>query len=379
MQTRCLKFSIAICLAVAILGPGCRQKSSREMAEQKALARHEREEQQRQAFVKLMRQGGMARMSKGAQFLVGLARNGRLPGLSANEHGQLRLDKPPEMSAKGPYFFSEELHVIAEGSPPRHYRYVVVQTYSNSDFQVQRAWRADPSGKVIETYPVAPPAKADAGRIFLGPVNPGAESELAHWYSGTLGGGTVSVGTGDPATGFNHFTIGITNAASGQTNHADFRSEPFPLGSAKKIRSIVFSFAYKLPEKVKRGDNIEVYFRFFDSGTNFLGQKMIPVGSSTSDSEMSRYKTMTTRILVPHNAVTADIWVVANIFGPWTSGTAQFDDFSATVAPGGLWARIFVGTGAVIFAALTAWLIGAFYARDRRRRQMAIPVADVPQ
>jgi hypothetical protein len=242
----------------------------------------------------------------------------------------------------------------------------MAQTYSNSDFQLQKAWRADASGKVLEEYPILPPPpRADARRVFLGPANAGAESGRSGWYNGTLGGGFVAIDSDEPATGVSCFTIGISNAVPGQTHHADFRSEPFSLGRAGTTRQpIALSFALKLPGKVKPGDNIQVFFRFFDqTGTNCLDQEMVRLGSNTSDSEMSHYKTMTLPdIFVPRKAVTADIWVAANIFDePWTSGAAQFDDFLVTAGPARSRAALYVGVA--IFAVLTAWLIRALRTR----------------
>ena len=274
------------------------------------------------------------RISKAADFLGTLHENGRLPGASKDADGELRLDKLPTVSPNGPYYWTLELHAITKDAPPRNLYYVVVQTYSNSDFQLQKAWRADNAGKVVEEFPiVSAPKMGNSRRIFLGPANSGAESGFENWYNGVLGGGLVDIGTDDPATGLCCFRIGITNAAAYPVNHADLRSVMFSLGNAgKKHKPFTFSFTYKLPEAVNAGDNIEVNLRFFgESETNFLGQKTILVGSSTADSEMREYKTMTvTNIVAPDGAAKADVWVVANIFDTWTSGAAQFDDFSVT-------------------------------------------------
>jgi hypothetical protein len=58
---------------------------------------------------------------------------------------------------------------------------------------------------------------------------------------------------------------------------------------------------------------------------------MVAVGSSSGDSEMKQYKTKTlSGISAPSGAAKADVWIVANIGRPWTSGVAQFDDFAVT-------------------------------------------------
>jgi hypothetical protein len=335
MLTHCLKllFVGAICVAAVSLASSCR-KSAQELAEQKAIERHEQDVQRRKELVKTIKKLDTDRISKSADFLGMLHESGRLPGTVKDADGELRLDKLPTVSPNGPYYWTLELHGITKEVPPRNLFYVLVQTYSNSDFQLQKAWRADDSGKVVEEYPiVAAPKMANGRRVFLGPANSGAESDFANWYNGVLGGGLVSIGTDDPATGLSYFKIGITNAAAYPVNHADLRSVMFPLGhAAKKHRPFTFSFSYRLPEAVKAGDNIGVNFRFFDeTETNFLGQKIILVGSSTADSGMAEYKTMiVSNIVAPEGAAKADVWVAANIFDPWTSGVAQFDDFSVT-------------------------------------------------
>jgi hypothetical protein len=195
---------------------------------------------------------------------------------------------------------------------------------------------------------VAFPALSAPRQILLGPPDGGAE-QGGQWYFGTNGAAYLFVDTADPNRGNNDFTLG--NKTAGETNHADWRSQLFKLGpAAGGAEPMTFSFAYKFPGKVNAGDNIAVFFRFFDeTGTNFLGQIPISLGSSSGDSEMTDYKTVAfanlravknaTGIRLPKGArtMTADIWVTCNIFSPWTSGDARFDDFSVTTRPGPLW------------------------------------------
>jgi len=333
-----------VCVVILSLVPGCR-KSAQELAEQNAIARHNREAQQIKAFRKLMSGPDAHRVYQGFNFLARLGHDGQLPGISRNSHGRLGLDKPPAVTPNGPYYWSQEFRVTTQDTPSRICHYVLVQTYSNSDFQLQKAWRSDAGGKVLEEYPIAPaPTMLGVHTAFLGPANPGAEIGFADWNHSILGGGSVSIDTDDPDTGLGCFKIGITNADSSPTNRAAFRSEIFPLQTGGKLGGpLTFSFAYKLPDPVKPGDNLEVHFRYFDgSRTNFLGEKVILVGSSTVDSEMTRYKTITVNsLVVPREAVNADIRVVANFFGPWTSGTGQFDDFSVTTEPRRWWKIFF--------------------------------------
>jgi hypothetical protein len=178
---------------------------------------------------------------------------------------------------------------------------------------------------------LAVPAGAMAGPILLGPSNPGAEHGSDDWLYGTNGEAWVSFDSTDPATGEYDFAIG--NQTAGHENRADWRSHIFPLGpAANGARPITFSFAYKFPDKVNQRENIQVFLRFFDAaGTNFFGQKIFRVGFHTGDSNMAGYRTMTiTDILAPRKARTADVWITANIWEPWTSGVGRFDDFSVT-------------------------------------------------
>ena len=366
-----------VCLAAAVLAAGCR-KAGPPSAEEQAVARHEREVQRGKELREFFNSPKSMQTRKALGFLSGLAQRGQLPYFSRNDRGVLGFDlKPPLVSATGPYYWSQEFHVILQGSPPRHVHYVVVQIYSDGGLQLHKAWRSDGADKILEETPlVPPPPRADPRQVFLGPMNPGAERGWANWFRGVLGGGSVAIGSDDPATGLNCFEIGITNAVAGQTHHADLRSEMFSLRGASQARGPYnISFAYKLPTKVKPGDNIEVNFRFFGEGDNhFLGQKTILLGSSSGDSEMIQYKTVRiTGISPPKGAVKADVWIVANIGGPWTSGSAQFDDFFVTALPGSSWVTRLVEAGAL--ATLASLLIGMFYLRRSRQRAAHVPAS----
>lgn len=215
---------------------------------------------------------------------------------------------------------------------------------------------------------------AEASPVFIGPPNPGAESGLTGWLVGHEGSGSVAIGTDDPASGAKCFQIAITNAVPGETNHADFRCEPFPLnGAGIPRRPITFSFAYKLPETVKPKENVEVYFRFYDRAGTFLDQKIARVGANTGDSEMNGYKTMTLEgIVAPDGSATADVWVAENIFTPWTSGVAEFDNFSVTTVPALHWGGIVFNGGVAGIAGVIGIVIGMSVERRRKRSSTSI-------
>jgi hypothetical protein len=206
----------------------------------------------------------------------------------------------------------------------------------------------------ISTLAVTPP-------IILGPPNSEAENGFDNWYYGTNGAAFLSIDDTDPATGGNDFTLG--NNTPGQENRADWRSLNFPLGPAADNGSpITFSFVYKLPGEIKSGENLWVYLRFFDAtGTNYLNEKSIRLGSSTGDSNMTGYKKMTlANIHAQQGAKTADIWVTANIFEQWASGTARFDDFSVTTVlpqhPLQMSVKILLALGIVLAALAIGWV-----------------------
>ena len=211
--------------------------------------------------------------------------------------------------------------------------------------------------------------------MVLGPPDPGAELG-GRWYSGASGAAYLSVDTADPNRGQNDFLLG--NKTAGDTNRADWRSQLFELGpAAAGAKPMTLSFAYKFPGKVNSGDDIALFFRFFDAHTNFLGQFYIPLGSQTSDSEMTGYKTLTltnltavknaTGIRLPRGAraATADIWVTCNIFSPWTSGDALFDDFSVTTVTPSHRSACLISLAGL----LAVILIGASILHFRRRSQ----------
>ncbi len=356
-------------VVLVALGSGCR-KAEPPSAEQQAVARHESALRQTKQWREYFKKPEAAQTLRALAFLSDLDDNGQLPLVPKKDPKVLGVNlNMPVVSPKGPYYWSQAFHVILQDSPPRRCHYVVVQNYRDGGFQLQRAWRTDDTGKTVAEAPlVPPPVMGDPHWVYLGPMNPGAERAWRGWYNGTLGSGSVAIGTDDPASGLNCFVIGISNAAPGQTSHADIRSKMFPLRQSKAHGPFTLSFTYKLPTTVKPGDDIEVNLRFFGQGKeNFLGQKTVAVGSSTGDSAMDHYKTTTVKgILAPRGAVRADVWITANIGGPWTSGAAEFDDFAVTAPAAPSWSATFARVG--IFATPVGLLMGALLLKRSRKR-----------
>ena len=201
-------------------------------------------------------------------------------------------------------------------------------------------------------------------QIMLGPTDSGPSSGGANWLSGAYGASTVSIDSSHPATKGSYDLV-MSNSVADKESHSDWRSPPFSLGPANDgARPITFSFAYKLPDTVAKGDDIHVNLRFFDStGANFISQKVILVGALSGDSEMTGYRTIAvTGIKAPQRARTADVWINANSFDPWwVSGTAQFADISVTTTAHSLLLRSCASTGALIGAYALIVLLVLFW------------------
>jgi hypothetical protein len=172
-------------------------------------------------------------------------------------------------------------------------------------------------------------------QLLLGPPNSGAASGGANWLFGANGGGSATVDFDDAAsTGFDFV---LSNSVAGTGNNVDWRCPPFSLGhAAGGAKPITFSFAYKFPGEVTKGNNLHVQLRFFDdTGTNFVSEHVFPIGAHSGDSNMKDYRKVTIEgIIPPSKARTADIWINANIFEPWVSGAGRVGDFSVTTLPG---------------------------------------------
>jgi|ERR1039458_7826727 hypothetical protein len=211
------------------------------------------------------------------------------------------------------------------------------------------------------------------GQIFLGPTDSGVSTGGANWLSGAIGGCTVSIDSSDPAAN-GGYDLMISNTVAGTENNAGWRSLPFSLGpAAGGARPITFSFAYKFADTVAKGNNIHVQLRFFDStGTNFINERVFPIGARTSDSAMTSYKTITVGgIIAPRNAQTADVWVNANVFEPWVSGTGQFANFSVTTVPRSWLFKIGV-VAAILFGICVLTMLLIYLGRGIIRRNRAV-------
>jgi len=200
-------------------------------------------------------------------------------------------------------------------------------------------------------------------QMKLGPPDFGSAGE--NWFTGANGGGSVSLDFDDPPTeGGSDFVLNNTVAGSG--HNADCRCPLFPLGpAAGGERPITFSFAYKFVDTVAAKNNIEVVLRFYDSTDKYINQRTILVGANTGDSAMTGYRTIKiSDIPAPPTARSADVWINANYFELWTSGTGRFGNISVTTARPSLFVRTGVGVAALIALWTLALLLTLFWRRS---------------
>jgi hypothetical protein len=96
------------------------------------------------------------------EYLHTLHNEGRLPGDSKLDRGQMTTDKLPLTGFKElVYPFSRTFQVVKEGDPSI-YHYTVGRQSKESPWQLERAWRTDSAGKVVEEWPLT-------GRERIGP------------------------------------------------------------------------------------------------------------------------------------------------------------------------------------------------------------------
>lgn len=212
---------------------------------------------------------------------------------------------------------------------------------------------------------------------ILGPLDPGAEAgnvPTSYWFTGNSGGGFVNThDPSNPYTGSYDFKIGNTVASTPFVggDYADFRSPVFLLGGAARgSQPITFAFAYQLPGVVSSGDNMLAQLIFYEragvngGGDGYVGGYDVSLGSASADSTMSAYTVFTHGgIVAPATAEYASVRFSANIFVPWSSGTAFFDDISVSTQ-----ANVVPEIDPAAMGSAIALCAGALAAVERRRR-----------
>lgn len=220
---------------------------------------------------------------------------------------------------------------------------------------------------------ISPNARAEV----LGPLDPDAEqgsSPVSAWFTGASGAGFVNThDPSNPYTGSYNFTVGNTFASTPFTggNYGDFRSLVFSLGpAAKGNQPIAFSFAFQLPGAVAAGDNILAELIFYErygsggNGDGYVGEYNTSLGSASANSTMTSYTVFSHGgIVAPATAEYASVRFSANIFVPWSSGTAFVDSISASTEPNSV-----PELDPNSFTAAIAMCAGALALMERRRR-----------
>ena len=210
----------------------------------------------------------------------------------------------------------------------------------------------------VTVFASAALAVSPKNQVLLGPPESGTFSGSERWLYSARGAGSTRYDFNDPANGT--CALVISNSVAGKENTADWRCPLFPLGpAAGAARPLSFSFSYKLPDPVAPGNDILIHLRFYDSATNWLATRVYALGTHTSDSAMSSYRTLAINgITPPPLARLADITIIANVDAPWTSGTAKFDDFALTTVPGPPIPAWAIGLAALLIAGgVTALLV----------------------
>ena len=89
-----------------------------------------------------------------ADYLISRLHQGALPGFSKDDHGSLvapNMKPPQEQTEAYPILRIVCLHKNGDTS---EYYYWVVRASKGAPWQLQKAWRASPDGRVLEEYPL---------------------------------------------------------------------------------------------------------------------------------------------------------------------------------------------------------------------------------
>jgi hypothetical protein len=105
-------------------------------------------------------QPGGARFLNASEFLASLKKKGQLPGWLKNETGFAHAPFDSDLLfdwqkaiAPDDYPFAQTLFLTKKGDESS-YNYTVVQTSMGAPWQLQRAWKEAPDGRVLKNYPI---------------------------------------------------------------------------------------------------------------------------------------------------------------------------------------------------------------------------------
>lgn len=83
------------------------------------------------------------------EFLIGLAKNGKLPGFSAGEHGKIQAGAPEAASESYPV--TRAVHLSKDGDTSDYF-YVVVRDSQDAPWRLLKAVRMRADGQVSQEY-----------------------------------------------------------------------------------------------------------------------------------------------------------------------------------------------------------------------------------
>jgi hypothetical protein len=144
------RISVTLTVAVfdlAFVTFGCK-KSAREVAEEKAIEHHKKES----TPLRPASDPAFAELKSQANFVENLHTNGRLPGVSKELKGFFGADVGVYITPDGGS--TQEVVFWTRDKPRQGYHYIVGRASSNSSWQINKAWHADPASKVTQEYSV---------------------------------------------------------------------------------------------------------------------------------------------------------------------------------------------------------------------------------
>lgn len=89
----------------------------------------------------------------GGDFLLSLREQGKLPGVPKDAHGDIRFDFSFPLPPQVKYPFAPTFQVSIKGQTLINH-YTVLQETKDSPWQLQKAWRTDSQGRIVEELPV---------------------------------------------------------------------------------------------------------------------------------------------------------------------------------------------------------------------------------
>lgn len=91
--------------------------------------------------------------ASGGDFLLSLREQGKLPGVPKDAHGDIEFDFSFPLPEQVTYPFSPTFKVSIKGQTLMNH-FTVLKETKDSPWQLQKAWRTDSQGRIVEELPV---------------------------------------------------------------------------------------------------------------------------------------------------------------------------------------------------------------------------------